>query len=147
MEQPMVNDSDGTRRRLELSPPAAVLGEGDLSDLPEEPPLNMQQPTVKDDGDGTRRRLEPSPPAAVPEQDSSDLPEEPPLWAAAEGCFILIAVMTFLSVVTDLVIMMYLVPSWGLFTFDLAVVLVPIGVVLYKLNQCLITIDPIHYWR
>ncbi|KAH7957253.1 hypothetical protein HPB52_016654 [Rhipicephalus sanguineus] len=103
----------------------------------------MEQANIHDDGDGTRRRLQPSPSATVPEEDDPfDLPDDSPLWAAGPRCYICMVLMVILSALTDFAISTYLVPCWGWFIFEWSLLLVPIGTILYKLNECLIASEP-----
>ncbi|KAL1473033.1 hypothetical protein MTO96_038973 [Rhipicephalus appendiculatus] len=103
----------------------------------------MDQPTFREDGDGTRRRLEPSPPAKVFEEDDlSDQPESTPLWAAGQRCYMCIVLAILLSALTDYTISTYLVPTWGWPIFEWAVLLVPVGAVIYKLCERLIAYEP-----
>ncbi|KAL3222663.1 hypothetical protein MRX96_000559 [Rhipicephalus microplus] len=100
-------------------------------------PFNMEQPTVRDDGGGTRRRLQPIP--AVPEED--DPPEFALLGYGSRWSCYCVAVI-FVSVLTDLGIAKYLVPNWGWFVFEWALLLMFIGAILYTLLERLITAEP-----
>lgn len=95
---------------------------------------------VRGHSSGTSQRAEPAPSPTSPEQ--VDVSTWTPSWTTGLDYYAGMALLMVVSAVADAVLSTW-APRWGWWFFECSVILVPIGALLYKMDQCVAAICPL----